>query len=227
MAIQIPELIPGKMSGDESTNVFVVNLSLSGMGKYIEQFRQALNLFDYCLIQNSLFPNGSPMFMSWLGLAAREGAMAIYHFRRAMLAANNVSKASPIIGPHLDNAALKAAHSKFEKEFPDWSNIRDGISHAAELFQNAQALRENAFSGTYEGPGVKFENCQHVMIQDALQDRLFTTSTFDGLIVHCEISMVTAFKLRDVMVPFFDCFRKIPSPLNQPDPTDGIPHLST
>ncbi len=84
------------------------------------------------------------------------------------------------------------------------------------MFQNIGAMNENAFNGSFEKAGILAKNVKNLMMGDTLTGDLFTTGTFDGEIVHCEISQATLAAIRSIMETFFGAFRKIPSPLAAP-----------
>src|SRR5665213_2967286 len=152
----IPQIDRARAPKDESDDIWLLNMALRDIEKYAKQFGAALHLFEYCVMQMSVMPTGrADAFFSWMLLACRECVMSIWHFRKEITAANNCAKKSLYVGPQLDGALLHAAHSKFDKYFPDFAASRNAVAHAGEFAKNKASYEANAFSGSYEGPAIR------------------------------------------------------------------------
>jgi hypothetical protein len=201
---------------EELDELGLLNNALDGMERYVQQFAEALHLFDYCLIQRSVISaSGSGPFSAWMRLAASDGVMSIWHFRKEMDIANSVANKSPYVSQQLERSHLGDAHKTFNSRFPEFEAIRHAVAHAGELSRNVARHEQIVFSGTYPGTGIRIENVENAMIQDSLQDRLYTC-TFEGKIVHCEISGQTIQNLSDVKTSFFAGFTSEPKEPPQP-----------
>jgi hypothetical protein len=184
------------------------------------KFRDALHLFDYCNMQNSVLPGGSSsVFMAWCFLAARDAVMSVWHFRNEMMAANNFAKLSTYVEPQIDWTAIHEAHSKFDLYFPDFAAVRHAVAHAGELAKNKTSFEQNAFSGDYEGAGIQIKNAKRMVIEDGLQNRTYTC-THGGRIVHCEISGTSLVRLHEIMGHLYRGFTSGPSATSPPKSAD-------
>jgi len=189
----------------EVADLKLLNIALIEMEQYAKQFSQAVALFDYCLMQFS--KTRLDVFSEWMFIAARDAVMSVWHFRKQMETSNQIANKSAYLAKSLEKSLFKDAYKKFRLGFPDFEAIRHAVAHAGELSKNADSHEKHSFSGTYEGTGIKINNSKNVMLKNALQDRTYT-STFEGRIVHCEISAQSIQKLMDVQEVFFDAFRE-------------------
>lgn len=203
----IPQVDPSRIPQDEATEMFLLNNALSSMDKYVSQFGDALQLFEYCGRQMAFLKFGGrgPLF-SWQLIAARDAIMSVYHFRHEMTAANNYAKQSKFLGPFVSSERLHEAHSSFDRSFPNYAATRNAVAHTGEMAKNKSAWEENSFNGSYEGGGIRIDNCEEVIMADNLFGRTFTSTTFKGKIVQLEMSMMTMNKLAEVKNVFFKAF---------------------
>ena len=216
----VPQIDVRVAPKEEADNLSLLNKALSDLQRYENHFASALHLFDYCYIQLSVMrPTVSDAFQSWMLVAARDAVMSMWHFRKVLDAANSFANQSPYVAPQLDRTALGEAHTKFDGYFPEFVPMRHAVAHAGELAKNKKAYELNAFSGDYEGRGLKITNSTNVIVQDTLQDRMYTC-THEGKIVHCEISGATVIRLRDVMHTFYKGFTNGPPKASQPASAD-------
>jgi hypothetical protein len=200
----------------EGQPYWLLNGALSSMEKYVNDFHADLHLFEYCSMQSSVLAVPSNAFNTWRLVAARDAVMAINHFMKELIAANDIANQLPLLIPHLDRSAMGRARAEFDESFPDYAKARHAVAHAGEVAKNADAFEQNSFSGTYKGEAFHIENGQ-ILIQDALQGRTYT-STLDKKIVLTELSEKSLQKLHSVKNLFYAAFQKIPSPLTQPVP---------
>jgi hypothetical protein len=186
----IPQIYPNVPLAEEADDLSLLNGSLEAIDSYATNFRNAVHLFEYCLLQASVLADGHlSAFVNWQRIAARDGVMSIWHYRQSMLAANTIANTSAYVGPLLNKAELREAHSKFERYFPEFDATRNAVAHAGEMAKSKEAFDRNAFKGDYESALISLKASKGMVISDLLQGKTFTSTTFGGKIVHCEISL--------------------------------------
>jgi hypothetical protein len=207
---KIPQIDLSAAPKEESDDLWLLNHALNEIQQQTENFLAAVHLFDYCHMQISVLPGRtSDAFSSWLFVAARDAVMSVWHFRQQIAAANTLANRSAYVEPSLDKSSLKESHSKFDQYFPDFAAIRHAVAHAGELARNKDIYEQNAFSGTYTGPAIRAEG-SGLMIQGNLQNRIYTC-TFQGKVVHCDISGTSIVRLREVASLFYRAFTNGPT----------------
>ncbi len=100
---------------------------------FIADFQDALNLFDF-LGRGGGFPAAatSGAMRIWQIIAARDGALNIYHFKCTVEAIRNqLSRCRSV--PNVDPQRVRDALKIFRREFQNVENVRHAIAHAGEL----------------------------------------------------------------------------------------------
>ena len=167
---------------------------LRQLSKYAEDFFHAVALFDIAGANAQRVMSAQPInrvmfdrFVQWQFIAARDGAMTIFHFAKSLDALKaSVGDCAPVSG-HIDHNDFRAARRKFREAFKDFEPVRHAVAHSGELAKNAKSRARNAFSGNHSGPGIEIEGSTGVMINSQLVGRTFT-NTYEGKIVSYDLS---------------------------------------
>jgi hypothetical protein len=87
---------------------------------YYHEFRAAVELYDHSNIEGARasLTDAESWAQDWMSLAARDGAMTIYHFGEALKALGTCFKDCPTLRKHIDHDALRSARKLMEKYFP-------------------------------------------------------------------------------------------------------------
>ena len=95
-------------------------------------------------------------------IAARDGALNIYHFKCSLDALKKQLPTSPTIAKYVDAIKVREALKQFNKYFPNTDNIRHAISHAGEMQPTPRRQKQNiqkkdeSFHGGASGAGGLF-----------------------------------------------------------------------
>ena len=189
----------------------MLNMSLAGMGTYLQSFRAAVALFDFAApIATPLeSPTGFPphdVVIRWPYIAARDGAMNIYHFRVAMEAAKASAHQLQLVRDAINWTKVRAATKRFQTQFPDFEKIRHAVAHAADLGKTLKEQRRNRIKGPRTGPLVRLSAGASVTIANSLINQTFAT-TIGGQLVSYDVTTETADKLEAIMLEFYSLFR--------------------
>lgn len=77
----------------------------------------------------------------WMLIAARDGALAIYHFGKTLEAIKKSLPGFPTLNSEVDHNLIRKANADYRKRFPRYEAIRHVVAHSAE-FSATQAKRE-------------------------------------------------------------------------------------
>ncbi len=198
---------------DEQDHAWVLDGALSNLSSLVKDFRSALCLYEYCLIEmrvnNSIRYEVSGDFIGWATIAARDGAMTIYHFRETMDGIRQYGvKSCPTLSPFIDTECLRRADRRFQKLFPKFAKIRHSVAHSANRYRNLNYYEKNSFSGTSHSLGnFGITEAQSVVITNCLMDRTFAT-TWEGQILSYDITEQTLSNLTAIKSEFYKAFHK-------------------
>lgn len=209
---------------EEHDLAWIVQGSLSSLGSYVRKFEQALSLFEFAEHQHRLrlsdvSPEGIKAMSAlsgWKFVAARDGAMTIYHFMCAMESVKTCVYRSPTLKPWFNAKVSKQATKLFGVRFPKCEAMRHAIAHSAELYESPEKLEENAFSGDYKDKMFDLQGVKGVVIADTLSNRSYIT-TFKRQIISYDVSMDTLNALTEIRKLFCSAFMR---PASSDLPTD-------
>ena len=66
----------------EQPHIQNVDRSLDNLPRYANTFGLAVDLLNFCRQNRATLPR--PLWMGWMGIAGRDGAMTLYHFDETM-----------------------------------------------------------------------------------------------------------------------------------------------
>jgi hypothetical protein len=198
------------------------------LGWYEHQFRHALALFNGCLEGRSPLPanpNDLPKWpiieaeshtlSAWKTMAARDGAMSIYHFGQALAAIPPWMRNCPTIRALVNPVAVRLARKSFLAALPSYDAIRHAVGHAADLNSTIKKRdthsivppwRHSWGNTTYEVIGSK-----PVRWTEQLIERAYCVS-FDGTVHQYEISDQTLDALTKVRERIYTAFEPAADP---------------
>ena len=145
------------------------------------------------------------MFLSWKLIAARDGAMSIYHFTKAMEGANYWANKSKSIGPFVQREVTKAAGKNLREAFPRIEAIRHAVAHAGEINKSRDHVKEHSIQRGLDNSFVKSDNTSNVIINNCLSGATFTM-TWQGELLEYDINSVSAQALQAVRNLYFSAF---------------------
>ncbi len=154
--LDVPFIDEARIPQDERHCVYNCRTNMFLMQSFWKDFHNALFLRKFARNHAAMW-KPSPvktmedMFISWEFIAARDGAMSIYHFFNAMDAVNTWAHKSKSIADNLDRDALKNAFKIKKQHFPRFEAMRHAVSHAGELQKNQKRIDDNFYSGSYDG----------------------------------------------------------------------------
>jgi len=181
---------------------------------YILNFYSALNLFNEIARQiNSNEANIDHLrsIGSWRFIAARDGAMSIYHFGAALEGARYSISQCKSLFSHIDRNKLKESSQVFKSGFLMSEKMRHAIAHAGELFTRKDKAREHSFRGEYKTPHISLKNESPnltMIVSNGLQGNMFTNTFMGEIVTYAvdETSLSTLIISRD---HFYDALENV------------------
>lgn len=165
---RVPQIDASRIPPDQDEAMKHIAHLLSGLTRFERQFRYAVLLFDashqeeQALIQLGMsrrldwgvMENGMWTLSAWSHMAARDGALAIYHFGNTIQGIWASLPACPSIASAINEAALREASKEFRDAFRRYEAIRHVVGHVSDFFFNTQQKRsEHAAKGKWQAGG--------------------------------------------------------------------------
>ncbi|MPZ55958.1 MAG: hypothetical protein GEU91_05535 [Rhizobiales bacterium] len=196
------ELDKSDIQEAEKIPAFDLESALLELDGYIKKFECALQIFDYSRgrkeeLLKDIEYDMSDFFnmMGWERVAARDGAMTIWHFAKCLAGIRSRLNEVPTINAKVNHTELRTAAKLFESKFKDFEDVRNAVAHIAELHKNSQA---SDFNSIHAAGG------SHRMSEN-FHGRTFASS-FEGKLVHYTVSQETLNDLIAIKDRAFDAF---------------------
>jgi hypothetical protein len=189
------------------------------LGWYEQQFRHALALFDGC-VQGRSPPPETPNLLpkypiieaewntlnAWETMAARDGAMSIYHFGQALIAIAPWLRNCPTPRACVDHAVIRLARKSFFAALPSYNAIRHAVGHAADFNATIELLEEHSVQAPWGHAGFHIEGKRAVRLTEQLIGRTYYVS-YAGDVHHFEMAdntLAVLLKVRERVYAAFD-----------------------
>jgi|tagenome__1003787_1003787.scaffolds.fasta_scaffold20692921_2 hypothetical protein len=199
---------------------------LASLGRYEQQFSLAVLLFDEAHEENTRLVRAVEVgqlsfggldqltntLSGWQMMAARDGALAIYHFGQTLPAVKAAFGQCASLRPVVDFIALRLAANVFEATFPSYEAIRHAVGHVADFAVTPKKKAEHSIKGPWKGEfgGVGLELKDFGLLHrfsDNLYDRSYCI-TIEGKVHSYEVSVATLAKLRTIRASVYAAFDK-------------------
>jgi hypothetical protein len=162
---------------------------------------------DFARMEWALWTTGG-----WQLMAARDGALTIYHFGRAIEGLRNSLGFCPALSSQVDSRKIKNAQKIFESRFPDNIEIRNAVAHVADFSQTTEKKTSHAVKGPFKTKWFSSEDPLGVTWLPGNMNGHTYAVTFMGKPYTYDLSFESASKLRDVKVQIFSAFDPATTP---------------
>jgi hypothetical protein len=179
----MPRLLPAALPAEEEHAAWLVQSGLNNLESHVQEFAAALALFDF-----ASGAQGVPH--QWAIIAARDGAMTVYHFYDAFDGIRKTTRACPTLARHVDWSHFKAVEKLYRAHFPDYVDLRDSIGHAGDKMATPELFAEHSFTGSVDSRLLKAGGTVNLTMTNCLENRKFT-NTWEGKILSYEVSAKT------------------------------------
>jgi hypothetical protein len=192
-----PSLAIGSLPIEERDIGWSISLNLSSLSREAKNIAAAIVLFGVCR------ENGAKdLFGDWMRLAARDGAISIYSFGKALAQVRSLIGRVKSWHPIIDAEKLKSAESAFKKSFPFAEKMRHSVAHP-EFYNNPD--KKMGINGDFEGLGIKAEGVENLVLQEMIENFTFA-ATFEGVLVKYDLTAETLNSVIGITEQAFDAF---------------------
>lgn len=140
---------------DEQNPAIMLLFNLIQGHQYAQQFAAAVGLLDFVDLEEKrllnfngpTIANSRNLINLWRGMAARDGAMSIFHLGATLDAIGSMTKSAPSFTGKVDAAALRSARKRLRESFPGYDNLRHGVGHLAEMTSSLKKVAAHAVDG--------------------------------------------------------------------------------
>lgn len=210
-----PDLDISAFPKEEGTFIWSIQSNLRSIDEYLTDFECALKLFDNAVgwrSQNAENREIGHLTSRWQTIAARDGAMTIYHLGALIDGTRSSFKECPTFREKVDHTPLRDAAKKLVEDFPLYIKMRHAIGHRGELHSTREAFEKNSISGELKIPGLISQGAstKNTFIR-AMMDRTLYDS-FEGELISYEISQESADKLVAIRDDFMSGFQPVSRP---------------
>jgi len=142
-------------------------------------------------------------------MAARDGALTIYHFGNAIEGIRKSLPRCPAVNASVDHDILRDASKTFRKAFPNYEAIRHVTGHVSDFTATPDRRREHSHIGELEVGNISFDDSPRQFTGN-LYNRSYVVS-YKGRAYHYEISLDNAHVLYLVKLRVFSSLMVKPS----------------
>lgn len=216
----IPPSIPvDSLPEDEKGYAEAINGLLQNLTTYTKDFEAALSLLyqahkwskeEMERTRATTLPDRSlsDSLRDWMMLAARDGAMTVWHFGQSKNWINKNLYKCPTLVPKVPTVLLGEGHDLFKQAFPHWENLRHAVAHHAELLKNPAARKKTMITTGYDGPGITIPGGGELYLGRMLMGHRFM-NTHEGKVVHYDLSPESLDALKASKAKFWEAFRGV------------------
>lgn len=122
----------------EKDDAWVLLIATESLDGFIRDFEMAVQLFDMASVEmqrvmtehREASRNKMWMYSAWTRIAARDGAMRIYHLGAVMKAIRASLHVSPALLAMVNISKTRTAMKLLESYFPNYELIRNAVAHS-------------------------------------------------------------------------------------------------
>lgn len=202
---------------NERDFVSMVNQNLEQLSSVLNNFRSAVRLYQFSasinVVPNNYNYHPKPRIYpdkeisDWRFIAARDGAMTLYHFSEVMQFLRNVRARSVSLYENLDHDIYKQANQKMESLVPNLEKIRHSVAHVTDKTRSVELHDKHALRESHKGLGIAVEGSVKITITDSFHGNNFSHN-WEGQILSYEVSHKTFLKLAEIKLLMWSAFDK-------------------
>jgi hypothetical protein len=209
----IPEIDRSCIAVDQMAALLHICQLLAELGLYERRFLLAVYLYEYCQtagwelrndwqkMERSLWTTGG-----WQQMAARDGALTIYHFGRAIEGLRESFRGCPALSDRVDHKKIREAYKSFKSGFPDFIEIRTAVAHVADFSGTTQKKFFHSVKGLFKAKWFSSDSPAGITwLPGNMNDHTFAV-TLEGKAYTYDLSLQNASQIRDIKLQIFSAF---------------------
>ncbi|MEE3502375.1 hypothetical protein [Acidiphilium acidophilum] len=212
-----PYILKSPFPAEEQDYIPVVNDNLYLLGSILNNFVSAVRLYQFAnsvsntskQYRHSLRPPIHPdtEISDWRFIAARDGAMTLYHFSEVMQMLRNVRSRSRTLYDNLDLEIYKSANRKMQSLIPNLEKLRHGVAHVTKKTSSKEAMTEHGLTDTQGEYGIKITGCSSINVTDCFYGDRFIHN-WEGKMLSYDVNFTTVKNVQDIKDLMWSSFEK-------------------
>ena len=188
----------------------------ANLRRFLTDFQTSVALFE--LLERGGGPPSTGVlggeFFQYRIIAARDGALNIYHAKCSLEAIKKQLPQCPSLNPFVDPKDIRRALKIFNQFFPNCDNVRHAIAHAGEIFSSPRIMKKHEQRDARSHPGFTFGTATIKpgvgggWFVHSLWDRTYSVG-IEGDIFSIAIDQTSIAKMEDVICLVDSAFAKL------------------
>lgn len=189
------------LSEQEKDELWILEGGLSSLDRHRRSFVADFMLFHFARSNDSaefsIESIGITRGGDWLRVAARDGALNIYHFVKTIEGIERTLAKLPAMRERIEMKNFREARRVLRAAFPDLDLLRHAIAHAGEKSSDSHSFKRHSTSEERQDEFFQIgEKARNIMIEGAIMgDRV--TETYEGKVVSYRMSPESLSALAD------------------------------
>lgn len=207
-----PSIARSSIPAEEMPSFLHIQTLLAELGVYERHLLLAVYLYEYgdqaareitdfAKLELALWTTGG-----WQSIAARDGAMTIYHFGCAIDGIKNSLPASPTLNAKIDRRKLKDAGNIFESSFPGYLALRHVVAHVADFSQTLEKKTSHAVKGPFKNGLFRSDDPKGVTWLGGNMNGCTYAVTYKGEAFTYDLNRESVAKLRSIKNRIYSAF---------------------
>ncbi len=161
----------------------------------------AHEITDFATLEWALWTTGG-----WQSIAARDGAMTIYHFGCAIEGIKNGLPTSPTLNGRVDRRKLKDGSNIYRTSFPGYLALRHVVAHVADFAQTLEKKTSHSVKGPFGKGLFRSDDPNGVTWLGGNMNGCTYAVTYEGEAFTYDLSRETVAKLRSIRNRIYSAF---------------------
>lgn len=207
-----PSIDRDDISAEEMPSFLHVQTLLAELGLYERHLLLAVYLYEYsdhaareitdfAKLEWALWTTDG-----WQSIAARDGAMTIYHFGCSIDGIKNSLPTTPTLNAKIDRQALKNASNIFRSSFPGYLALRHVVAHVADFSQTLEKKASHAVKGPFSKGLFRSDDPKGVTWLGGNMNGCTYAVTYEGEAFTYDLNRDSVAKLRSIKDRIYSAF---------------------
>jgi hypothetical protein len=184
-----------------------------GLTLFLEQLKKAIALFELLERSDPIARGLDNDLFTYRMIAARDGALSIFHFKCSLEAIKKQLPRCPSIAAKVDAVKIREALKQLSAFFPHTDNVRNAIAHAGERFSSPERIKEHSMKLPRYGPGFAIDEGGHLL--SALHERTYSVGNL-GEVFSLTLDQTAVSNLQQVISSVQQAFQAYFEELGRP-----------
>jgi hypothetical protein len=209
----IPQIDRSRIPDDQMPAFLHITRLLAELGLYERRVLLAVYLYEYsrtsgwelrsdfAKMERTLWTTGG-----WQQMAARDGALTIYHFGRTIEGLRESFRHCRALSEYVDHNRIRQSYKDFKSAFPHFIEIRAAVAHIADFSGTAQKMFFHSVKGLFRTAWFSSSDPAGITWLPGNMNGSTFAITLEGKAYTYDLSFANAERLRDIKLHIFSAF---------------------